>query len=49
MENEIEYLEELMKKCHDISQNLLRYIPYFEQKKVQKKYRCIVVNRKPIR
>lgn len=33
MENENEYLEELMKKYRDISQSLLRYIPYFEQKK----------------
>ncbi len=38
MENENEYLEELMKKYRDISQNLLRYIPYFEQKKGQKNY-----------
>ncbi len=27
-----------MKKYRDISQNLLRYIPYFEQKKGQKNY-----------
>ena len=38
MENENEYLEELMKKYRDISQSLLRYIPYFEQKKGQKNY-----------
>ena len=38
MENENEYLEELMKKYRDISQSLLRYIPYFEQKKWQKNY-----------
>ena len=38
MENEKEYLEELMKKYRDISQSLLRYIPYFEQKKGQKNY-----------
>ena len=38
MENENEYLEELMKKYRDISQSLLRYILYFEQKKGQKNY-----------
>ena len=38
MENENEYLEELMKKYRDISQSLLRYIPYFEQKTGQKNY-----------
>ena len=38
MENENEYLEELMKKYRDISQSLLRYITYFEQKKGQKNY-----------
>ena len=38
MENENEYLEELMKKYRDISQSLLRYIPYLEQKKGQKNY-----------
>ena len=38
MENENEYLEELMKKYRDISQSLLRYKQYNEQKKGQKNY-----------
>lgn len=38
MENENAYLIELMKKYRDVSQELLRYIPYFEQKQGQKNY-----------
>ena len=38
MENENQYLEELMQKYRGKSENLLRYIPYFEQKLGQKNY-----------
>lgn len=38
MENENTYLIELMKKYRDVSQDLLRYIPYFEEKQGQKNY-----------
>lgn len=38
MENKNQYLEELMQKYRGKSENLLRYIPYFEQKLGQKNY-----------
>lgn len=38
MENENAYLIELMRKYRDVSEQLLRYIPYFEGKQGQKNY-----------